>query len=163
NLRYFLEHILPVAEAAGVRLALHPDDPPVTRLANLPRILNSVESMQRVLDLAPSPSNGLTFCQGNFRLMSDDMPGTIHHFGDHHKIFFVHFRDVRGTADDFQETFHDLGPTDMLACLRAYREIGFEGVLRPDHVPTLAGESNDLPGYASLGRLHAIGYIRGLG
>lgn len=94
--------------------------------------------------------------------MTQDLPGAIHHFGSRQKIFFVHFRDVRGTADDFQETFHDDGPTDMLACLRAYRDIGFTGVLRPDHVPTLAGEANDAPGYASLGRLHAIGYIRGL-
>jgi len=162
NLRYFLEHILPVAEAAGVRLAAHPDDPPVPWLGALPRIFTSVEAMQQLIDLAPSPSNGVTFCQGNFRLMTSDLPDTIHHFGDQGKIFFVHFRDVRGSADDFQETFHDDGPTDMLACMRAYRDIGFEGVLRPDHVPTLAGEANDMPGYASLGRLHAVGYIRGL-
>jgi mannonate dehydratase len=69
---------------------------------------------------------------------------------------------VRGTAADFRETFHDTGPTDMLECLRAYRDIGYEGHLRPDHVPTLAGESNAKPGYAPLGRLHAIGYITGL-
>lgn len=162
NLRYFLEKILPVAEAAGVKLAVHPDDPPVPWLGPIPRILTSLEAFHRLLDLAPSPSNGMTFCQGNIALMTPDLPEAIHHFGSQQKIFFVHFRDVRGTADDFQETFHDDGPTDMLACLRAYRDIGFTGVLRPDHVPTLAGESNDAPGYASLGRLHAIGYIRGL-
>ena len=162
NLRYFLERVLPVAEAAGVKLAVHPDDPPLARLGGVPRILNTVADFNHLLELAPSPANGLTLCQGNFAMMTSDLPGTIHHFGEQGKIFFVHFRDVRGTASDFQETFHDDGPTDMLACLQAYRDIGYEGPLRPDHVPTLAGEPNDTPGYAALGRLHAIGYIRGL-
>jgi mannonate dehydratase len=106
--------------------------------------------------------NGITFCQGNFALMTDDLPAAIHHFGEQGKIAFVHFRDVRGTPERFVECFHDDGPTDMLACMRAYREIGFEGVLRPDHVPTMEGEPNDDPGYEALGRLFAIGYIRGL-
>jgi mannonate dehydratase len=162
NLGYFLERVVPIAEAAGVKLAVHPDDPPVPWVGPVPRILTSLEAFQRLFDLAPSPANGLTFCQGNFALMTPDMPEAIHRFGDQEKIFFVHFRDVRGTAGDFQETFHDDGPTDLLACLRAYRDIGYTGLLRPDHVPTLAGEANDTPGYAALGRLHAIGYIRGL-
>jgi mannonate dehydratase len=162
NLRYFLERVVPIAEAAGVKLAIHPDDPPVPWMGSVPRILTNLEAFQRLLDLAPSSANGLTFCQGNFALMTPDLPEAIRHFGSQQKIFFVHCRDVRGTAGHFQETFHDDGPTDMLACLRAYRDIGYSGVLRPDHVPTLAGEANDTPGYASLGRLHAIGYIRGL-
>lgn len=162
NLRYFLERVVPVAEAAGVKLAIHPDDPPVPWMGSVPRILTNLEAFQRLLDLAPSSANGLTFCQGNFALMTSDLPEAIRHFGSQQKIFFVHFRDVRGTPGRFQETFHDDGPTDMLACLRAYRDIGYSAVLRPDHVPTLAGEANDTPGYASLGRLHAIGYIRGL-
>ena len=162
NLRYFLDRILPIAEAAGVNLAAHPDDPPVSWVGPVPRILTSVEAFDRLLALAPSPANGVTFCQGNFALITPDLTGAIRHFGSQNKIFFVHFRNVRGTAADFQETFHDDGQTDMLACLRAYHAIGFDGVLRPDHVPTLAGEANDAPGYASLGRLHAIGYIRGL-
>jgi mannonate dehydratase len=95
-------------------------------------------------------------------MMTPDLPGTIRHFGGQGKIFFMHFRDVRGTARDFQETFHDQGQSDLLACLQAYRDIGYTGLLRPDHVPTLAGEPNDTPGYAALGRLHAIGYIQGL-
>jgi mannonate dehydratase len=94
--------------------------------------------------------------------MTDDLPAAIRHYGRQGKIHFVHLRDVRGTPDNFYETWHDLGPTDLLACLRAYKEIGFKGVLRPDHVPTLAGESNESPGYATLGRLYAVGYIRGL-
>ena len=162
SLRYFLQRVLPVAERAGVRLAMHPDDPPLSPIRGVGRIMRSVENFQRLLDIAPSPANGITLCQGNFALMTDDLPATIRHFGRQGKIFFVHMRDVRGTPEKFQETFHDDGPTDLLACLRAYREIGFEGVLRPDHVPTMAGEANANPGYEAMGRLFAIGYLKGL-
>lgn len=162
NLAYFLQRVLPVAERAGVRLAMHPDDPPLSPIRGVGRIMRSVENFQRLLEMAPSPMNGITLCQGNFALMSDDLPGVIRHFGRQEKIFFVHMRDVRGTVEKFQETFHDDGPTDLLACLRAYREIGFDGVLRPDHVPTMAGEANANPGYEAMGRLFAIGYLKGL-
>lgn len=162
HFEYFLRRVVPVAERAGVRLALHPDDPPISPVRGLARIMVSVEAFQRVVDLVPSESNGITLCQGNFALMADDLPGTIRHFGGQGKIHFVHFRDVRGTPESFVETFHDDGPTDMFACLEAYADVGYDGVLRPDHVPTLASESNDRPGYALLGRLHAVGYITGL-
>jgi len=162
NLKYFLERVVPVAEEAGVKLAMHPDDPPLSPIRGLGRIMRSVENYQRLLDLVPSPVNGICLCQGNFALMTDDLPAVIRHFGRQGKIFFVHLRDVRGTAEKFVETFHDDGQTDMLACLRAYREVGFEGVLRPDHVPTMEGDSNDRPSYSSIGRLFAIGYIKGL-
>jgi mannonate dehydratase len=162
NLRYFLEKVLPVAEAANVRLAMHPDDPPLSPIRGLGRIMRSVDNFQKLLDLVPSPMNGITLCQGNFALMTDDLPSVIRHFGAQGKIFFVHLRDVRGTADHFVETFHDDGQTDLLACLRAYRDIGFEGVCRPDHVPTMEGDSNENAGYSSIGRLFAIGYIKGL-
>ena len=162
SLRYFLARVLPVAERAGVQLAMHPDDPPLSPIRGVGRIMRSIENFQRLLDMAPSPMNGITMCQGNFRLMTDDLPGAIRQFGGQEKIFFVHMRDVRGTVESFHETFHDDGPTDLLACLRAYREIGFEGVLRPDHVPTMAGEGNANPGYEAMGRLFAIGYLKGL-
>jgi mannonate dehydratase len=160
NYAYFLERVLPVAEAARVRLALHPDDPPLSPIRGVGRIMRSLDAFDRVLGMADSACHGITFCQGNFALMTDDLPAAIRHFGP--KIFFVHFRDVRGTPARFVETFHDDGPTDMLACLRTYHEIGFDGPLRPDHVPALEGESNDSAGYATLGRLFAIGYIKGL-
>jgi mannonate dehydratase len=162
NLAYFLRRVLPVAEKAGVKLAMHPDDPPLSPIRGVGRIMRSVENFQRLLDIAPSPMNGITLCQGNFTLMSDDLPGVIRHFGQQGKIFFVHFRDVAGTPEMFEETWHDAGKTDMLACMRAYRAVGFEGVLRPDHVPTVEGDSNANAGYSSFGRLYAIGYIRGL-
>src|SRR5918912_1348726 len=162
NLEYFLHRVLPVAEKWNVKLAMHPDDPPLSPIRGVGRIMRSVENFQRLLDLAPSPMSGITMCQGNFTLMTDDLPAVIRHFGRQGKIFFVHFRDVRGTPEKFEETWHDAGKTDMLACMKAYKEIGFEGVLRPDHVPTVEGDSNANAGYSSFGRLYAIGYIRGL-
>ena len=159
-LEYFLAAVIPVAEKAGVRMGMHPDDPPLASVRNMPRIMNSPENYRRLLALSDSASNGITFCQGNFALMNADVPTLIREFGA--RIPFVHFRNVRGTAENFVETFHDDGVLDMAECLRAYRDIGFTGPLRPDHVPTLYGESNARPGYESLGRLFAIGYIRGL-
>ncbi|HEU0292056.1 MAG TPA: mannonate dehydratase [Anaerolineales bacterium] len=162
TLEYFLKKVIPVAEKWNVKLAMHPDDPPLSPIRGVGRIMRSVENYQRLLDLVPSPMNGITLCQGNFTLMTDDLPGVIRKFGNQNKIFFVHFRDVQGTPEKFQETWHDAGKTDMLACMRAYKEINFEGVLRPDHVPTVEGDSNENAGYSSFGRLYAIGYIRGL-
>jgi mannonate dehydratase len=162
TLEYFLKAVVPVAEKAGVKLAMHPDDPPLSPIRGLGRIMRSVENYRRLLDLVPSPVNGIALCQGNFALMTDDLPGVIRSFGKTGKLFFAHFRDVRGTAEKFVETFHDDGQTDMLACMEAYRDIGFEGALRPDHVPTMEGDRNDQPGYSSIGRLFALGYIKGL-
>lgn len=162
NLRYFLERVLPVAEKAGVKLSMHPDDPPLSPIRGVGRIMSSLDNYQRLIDMVPSEANTITMCQGNFALMTDDLPAAIRHFGRQGKISFVHMRDVRGTAAEFVETFHDDGQTDLLACFQAYKEIGFDGVLRPDHVPTMEGDSNDSPGYSSIGRLFAIGYLKGL-
>ncbi len=160
NLDYFLKKVLPVAEKAGVKLSMHPDDPPLSPIRGVGRIMRSVSNYQRLMELANSPMNTITLCQGNFTLMTDDLPSVIRKLGK--KISFVHFRDVRGVPSQFHETWHDDGQTDMLACMKAYRDIGFDGVLRPDHVPTVEGDSNAHAGYSSFGRLYAIGYIRGL-
>ena len=162
NLKYFLERVIPVAEEAGVKLAMHPDDPPISPARGTPRIMTSLDAYQKLIDLIPSPSNGVALCQGNFSLMTDDVPAAIRHFGSQDRIYFVHFRDVKGTIEHFEETFHDEGKTDMLECMKAYKEVGFSGVCRPDHVPTMEGDVNDQPGYSSIGRLFAIGYLRGL-
>jgi mannonate dehydratase len=124
--------------------------------------MRSLDAFRRLLDLYSSPANSVTLCQGNFALMTDDLPAWIRELGARDAIAFVHFRDVRGSASSFEETFHDDGQTDLAACMRAYEEVGFTGPLRPDHVPTMAGERNDRPGYETLGRLFANGYIRGL-
>lgn len=166
-LEYFLRAVAPEAEQAGVRLALHPDDPPQPFDRGVPRIMSSVAAYRRLFEIYPSEHNGMTLCQGNFALMPEviggelSIPDVIREFGTA-RIPFVHFRDVRGTVAQFRETFHDDGQTDMAECVRAYHDIGFEGPIRPDHVPTLEGESNDRPGYGMLGRLFAIGYVRGL-
>jgi mannonate dehydratase len=160
SLDYFLRRVLPVAERAGVVLSMHPDDPPTTPIRGVSRIMRSIPNFHRLLDTLPSPASTVTLCQGNFTLMTDDLPREIRRLGK--KISFVHFRDVRGVPEKFEETWHDAGMTDMLACMRAYRDIGFDGVLRPDHVPTVEGDSNSAAGYSAFGRLYAIGYIRGL-
>jgi mannonate dehydratase len=160
NLAWFLERACPVAEECGVRLALHPDDPPVSPIRGVARIMSSVEAFERLLEINDSPANSITLCQGNFALMTDDLPGVIRRFAP--RIAFAHVRDVRGTPERFEETFHDDGPTDMLACLRAYHEAGFTGVIRSDHVPTLHGDSAEVAGYSRQARLHAIGYLTGL-
>lgn len=160
NLEYFLKRVLPVAEKAKVKLSMHPDDPPLSPIGGVGRIMRSVDNFLRLLDLARSPQNTVTLCQGNFTLMTDDLPSVILRLGK--SISFVHFRDVRGEPARFEETWHDAGKTDMAACMRAYRTIDFDGAMRPDHVPTVEGDSNEAAGYSSFGRLYAIGYIRGL-
>lgn len=159
---YFIKRVAPVAEKAGVRLALHPDDPPLSPIRGLGRIMNSIEAFERVVSIVDSPANSITLCQGNFTLMTEDLPGVIRHFGKMDRIAFGHFRDVEGTPQRFVESFHDNGPTDMFACMRAWHEIDFDGVMRSDHVPTLEGDSNEDPAYSNLARLYAIGYMTGL-
>ena len=162
NLEYFLKAVVPEAEKAGVRLAMHPDDPPISNIRGIARIMTSVDAFKRMIEIVPSPSNGICFCQGSFATMGVDIPSAIRYFGKREKIVFVHFRDIRGDKYNFVETFHDNGRTDMYEAMKAYYEVGFKGPVRPDHVPTMAGDSNDHPGYSVLGNLYAIGYMRGL-
>jgi mannonate dehydratase len=160
NLEAFLDELLPVAEDAEVVLAMHPDDPPLPALLGNDRIMHCVEGFERLVGLAPSPCNKVAFCQGSFAEMGVDIPAVIRQIGAH--IAYVHFRDVIGTAECFTETWQDTGQTDMAAAMRAYRDIGFDGPMRPDHVPQMIGEDDGEPGYTMLGRLFAFGYIRGL-
>jgi mannonate dehydratase len=169
NYTYFLKAIIPVAVEAGVRMALHPDDPPVPMIRRVPRIFGSADALRRAMATVPSPANALTFCQGNIVLFDEPLEDLIREFGRADRIAFVHFRDVSGTRTNFVETFHDNGPTDMGRMLRLYSEVGFRGALRPDHVPAMTGESDghglstrQSAGYESTGRLYAVGYIRGL-
>ena len=160
NLERMLAELLPVAERCGVTMVMHPDDPPLVEFAGKARIMNSVENFERLMRLSSSRHHAICFCQGTFAAMGVDIPATIRRLGAN--IRYVHFRDVRGTAEAFAETFHDNGPTDMVAAMRAYRGIGFTGPMRPDHVPQLHGEENGEPGYTMMGRLFAYGYMRGL-
>jgi mannonate dehydratase len=160
NLEGFLKVLIPLAETANVTMCMHPDDPPLSDIWGKARIMNSVENFEKLIDLVPSPSNAICFCQGTFAAMGVDIPASIRRLGKH--IQYVHFRDVRGTRESFVETFHDNGATNMSDAMRAYRQIGFSGPIRPDHVPQLYGEEDGEPGYTMLGRLFAYGYIRGL-
>lgn len=162
NMEYFLKAVVPEAENHGIKLALHPDDPPVPKLRGISRIMRTADAFKKLIELVPSPNNGLTLCQGTFATMGEDIPSVIRYFGERKKIFFVHFRDIRGDKWKFEETFHDEGKTDMYLAMKTYFEVGFNGPMRPDHVPTVAGDSNEHPGYSELGTLFAIGYIKGL-
>ncbi|GMV96963.1 MAG: mannonate dehydratase [Phycisphaerae bacterium] len=161
NLKYFLEQVVPVAERCGIKLALHPDDPPLPMLNGHPRIIISNDALERAARLVPSPASGLCYCQGSLAPAGEDVIGGIRRLGRY--IHFAHFRNVVGRRPDcFRESFHDNGDIDMVAAMRAYHEIGYQGTIRPDHAPSMAGETNETPGYEMLGRLYAAGYMKGL-
>lgn len=162
NLEYFLKAVVPEAKKAGILLAMHPDDPQVDSIRGISRIMTTSNSFRRMHSIYPVPNNGITMCQGNFSLMGEDIPTLVKEFGEKQLIHFVHFRNVRGSRMNFVETFHDEGQIDMYEAMKAYIQTGFKGPLRPDHVPTMAGDSNENPGYSALGSLYAAGYIRGL-
>jgi len=220
NYEYFIKSVMPTAEKCGVRMGLHPDDPCLPSLGGYARIFGSVEAYDRAYALYPSPSNAVTFCQANFKLMftndnchncsqiantnvaaasgsfgaSENAVSTpklqnskppssesnicsgnrvnpgktleevARHFGK--RIAFIHVRDVEGTKEDFTELFHDQGDTDQFALMRTYRELGLDVPVRGDHVPEMAYDRmltpEGTPGYFTLGRLFANGYLKAL-
>ena len=187
NYEYFIKAVMPTAEKCGVRMGLHPDDPCLSSLGGYARIFGSVEAYDRAYALYPSPSNAVTFCQANFKLMlgngergmgngvADSTRSTCstrlkklsdvaRHFGK--RIAFIHVRDVEGTKEDFTELFHDQGTTDQFALMRTYRELGLDVPVRGDHVPEMAYDREltpeGTPGYFTLGRLFANGYLKAL-
>ena len=161
NYTYFLKAVVPVAEKHGIRLALHPDDPPVPRLGDVERIMISGDNIRRAIyDICPSEILGITMCQANFYIMGEDLEKIIGEFAK--KIFFVHFRNTIRTENGFRETFHDNGALPMAQLMKAYRRWGVDVPIRVDHVPTMAGEVSTLPGYDAMGRLFAIGYLKGI-
>ena len=158
NFTYFLKAVIPVAEEAGVKMGLHPDDPPVPSLGGVARIMRNVEAFKRVIEIVPSDYNGLEFCQGCFSEMGTNVIEAIRYFGSRKKIFYVHFRDVRGTADNFDETFIDEGQTDMFEAMKAYKEVGFDGPMVVDHTPRVVDDTT----WGHRGRAYAMGYIKAL-
>ena len=164
NYEYFIKAVMPAAERAGVRMGLHPDDPCLDSLGGYARIFGSVEAYDRAYTLYPSEANAVTFCQANFKLMGVDLEAAARHFGS--RIAFIHIRDVEGTKEDFTELFHDQGTTDQFALMRVYRELGLDVPVRGDHVPEMEGDrrlaENCVPGYFTLGRLFADGYLKAL-
>ncbi len=156
RLQWFLEGVVPTAERVGIKLAAHQDDPPVEYLRGVGRLLTSHDAMQKLIDLVPSECSGLEFCQGTVAEMGpDSVLDAIRRFAGQGKIFYVHFRNIRGCVPAFDEVFIDDGQVDMLDAMRAYKEAGFDGVLTPDHSPKVAGDSDGLKG-----RAFALGYMR---
>lgn len=159
RLHFFLERVVPVAEAADVRLAAHQDDPPAPYLCGVGRLLTDHEAMQKLIDLVPSRHNGLEFCQGTVAEMDPSRTiDAITRFAGQDRIVYVHFRNVRGGFPRFDEVFHDEGDVDMLDAMIAYKQAGFDGVLTPDHAPRVSGET----GMGLRGRGFALGYMQGL-
>lgn len=164
---YFLRAVLPVAEEAGVLLAVHPADPPVPMLGGIARILRSPAEFRRAMEFANSPAFGLLLCQGTV----SEMPGgaanvfeLIDMFGPSGRIGLIHFRDVEGSVPRFRETFIGAGNYDPVAVMRRLHEVGYTGLIIEDHYPVLAGDTPYAPGRLSglRGRAHAMGYLQGL-
>lgn len=159
NYAYFMAAVLPVAEEAGVRLALHPDDPPVESLGGVARLFRDFEGFRRAMfDVAPSANHGLDFCMGCWSEMGKGVIEPIRYFASRGKIFYVHFRDVQGVVPKFQECFLGEGNVDVVAAMRALRESGFTGFMIDDHVPHLVDDTD----WGHRGRAQATGYIQGL-
>lgn len=158
RLEYFLRELVPVAEEAGVRLAAHPDDPPLETLRGTARLVYKPELYQRLLDIVPSQANALEFCQGTIaEMVSDamDVYAAIDTYAAQGKIGYVHFRNVRGKVPNYREVFLDEGDVDMIRALRLYHKHGYDGVIIPDHTPSM---TCDAPWHA--GMAYALGYMR---
>jgi mannonate dehydratase len=155
---YFLRAVLPVAEEAGVRLALHADDPPIPMLGNVARIFSSFEGFERAMTQWPSPNHGIDFCVGTWSEMGTDVLGALRHFGEQGKIFYVHLRDVQGVVPHFQECFLGEGNLDIVAVMRTLQEVSFTGFIIDDHVPRLINDTE----WSHRGRAHATGYLQGV-
>ena len=159
HFRYFLERVVPAAEAAGVRLACHPNDPPPPTSRGAAQVLSNLDGMKKLIDLVPSQANGITLCQGSFAEWEGmDIVAAIHYFGSRDKIHHVHYRNPRGTFPTYVETWIDEGDTDMLAAMQAYRAVDYRFTLCSDHVPKM---TDDLA-FGLIGRAYNHGYIKAM-
>jgi mannonate dehydratase len=164
RITYFLERVVPVAEEYKVKLGCHPQDPGLPKGSGwrgVDAVLGSVDGLKKFVSIKESPYHGLNFCQGTVSEQLDK-PGeqildVIRYFGARKKIFSVHFRNIEGGYLNFRESFIDNGSVDMLKAARVYKEVGYDGVLMPDHVPHVEGDENQSQGFA-----FAIGYIKAL-
>ena len=163
-LEYWIKAITPVAETAGIRLGIHPDDPPVPQLAGIPRLLGSFEAFKRLIEIVDSPSNAIEFCQGTFSEMEcEDIYEMIEYFAERQKVLYVHFRNVSGTVPKFNEEFINTGYVNMKRAMEIYHAAGYSGVFMDDHCP-LVNHDAEFPGnwggYRS--RVFAQGYIQAM-
>jgi mannonate dehydratase len=158
RIAHFYERIVPVAEKARVRLATHPDDPPMETYRGVQQALASFEGLKHLIELVPSPYNGLLLCLGCMQEAGEDVPEVIRYFGARQKIFYVHFRNVTGVVPKYREVFPHEGDGDMVANLAALREVGYGGYIVPDHHFGFTGDGD----WAQCSRAWQVGYIRGL-
>jgi mannonate dehydratase len=158
RIAYFYERIVPVAEESRVRLATHPDDPPMDYYRGVHQVLTGLEGLKRLIELVPSPYNGLLLCLGCMQEAGQDVTEVIRTLGRANKIFYVHFRNVVGTVPRYREVFPDQGDGDMMANLKALQEVGFGGYVVPDHHFGLVGDTD----WRHCSRAWQVGYIRGL-
>jgi mannonate dehydratase len=160
NFEVFIRQVVPVAEEAGVKIGIHPDDPPVPELGGIPRcIFGSFDGYKRAMEMADSPNVGLCLCVGCWleggSWMGKDVVETIKYFGEQKKLFKVHFRNVSQPLPYFVETFLDDGYMDMYKVMRALREVNFDGVAIADHIPGMANDHR-------VGTAFSIGYMKAL-
>lgn len=158
NLRYFLKAIMPVAEEAGVTMAMHPDDPQVPEIGGVARIMRSPDAFRKLIEMFPSENNKLLFCVGCYTEMGADVPAEIRYFGERGKLAWVHFRNIKGTTERFVETFPDEGDADMYAVMKAFYDVGYRGHFAPDHHIRVEGDSDWGHRYWAYG----LGFIRGM-
>ena len=159
NYEYYMSRVLPVAEEAGVTLAVHPDDPPVPSLGGVARIFRNFDGFKRAIDTFDSPYHGLDFCMGCWSEMGPSgVLDAVRHFGGRGRIVYVHFRDVQGQVPRFNECFIDEGNVDTFAVVQALLQVGFGGFMITDHVPRMVDDTD----WGHRGRAYAIGYIRAL-
>jgi mannonate dehydratase len=158
NYEYFIKQAAAVAEEQKVNIGIHPDDPPISELAGVPRIFSSFDGYKKALEIANSPNVGMCLCVGCWleggKLMGRDVIDTIQYFGRQKKIFKVHFRNVDKPLPHFVETFLDDGYADMYKILKALKDVNFNGVLIADHIPSMI--------YPQVGTAFSIGYMKGL-
>ena len=159
NYEYFIKAVLPVAEESGVKLALHPDDPPVPELGGIARLFHNAAGFKKAMEeIAPSANHGLDFCMGCCSEMGPDVIEAIRYFGERDKIFYVHFRDVLGHVPAFRECFLGEGNVDVVDAMRTLKEVGFTGFILDDHVPRLIDDTD----WNHRGHAHATAYILAL-
>jgi mannonate dehydratase len=163
RITYFLDRVIPVANEYKVRMACHPQDPgvPPEGYQGVNRVLGTIDGLKKFITIQESPYHGLNFCQGtvseNLENPSVEIFDVIRYFGTRKKIFNVHFRNIRGHRNDFEEVYPDEGDIDFVKAIRAYKEIGYPYMLMPDHVPIAENDPGSLQSFA-----FCYGYIRGL-
>ena len=174
NYRYFIERVLPVAEAHGVTLSIHPNDPPVESYGGVPHLFNSLAAYDEIFAALPSRFHQFTFCLGNIEEMGEDPVAAIRRYGPQGKIHYVHFQSVNGSVPDFHEAFIYTGDHDPAAIVAALDEVGFTGIMIPGHTPQIEGDvewrpelsrqqtpyKHPMGGFRA--RAYTVGFMRGL-